>query len=335
VIAIAASTAAVMSVGVARAANPDVAGAAISLPHGVAAIDEVDVKGAVWTLAIDLERGYVDRIDSATHRITTEIELPTGTPTGDNSYYGGMVAAAGSLWVTEAFRDEVLRINPETGRIVARIPTGRYPAFLAAGGGSIWVAQDEAGSVARIAPGSNAVVATVAVGRQDGSGRDQPFELTWDTNAGRLLVTLPFSHRVASISGAGQRLGYFAVSPASACGRAIPVPGGFWLDDTPCSNDMFRWDDAARGITAHFAVVAPFNSSFGGVALGSVLYTGEQICAASGCRDGTVAKRDARTGAVLATRHTGTSLAYLPALAGGDLWVADFDHALLARVALF
>lgn len=107
--------------------------ATIALPHGFAALDEVNAAGSVWSLVVDSERGYLYRIDPRTSRITAELDLPSGPPTGNEAYEGGLVAAYGSLWVAETFRDEVLRIDPVTRRIVRRIPTGRYPAFLAAG----------------------------------------------------------------------------------------------------------------------------------------------------------------------------------------------------------
>ena len=242
--------------------------ATISLPRGFVALDEVDAGGAVWSLAADGQSGYLYRIDPATNTITKEIDLPAGTPTGDDLLSGGgLVVAAGSLWVPEAFRDQVLRIDPLTGRILRRIPTtGRLSDQLAAGGGSVWVNQNEAGSVARIDPGSNTVVATIPVGRQDGTGRDQPLSVSWDAALERVLVTLPFSHRVATIDAETQRVRYLSVAPAYPCGRAIPVPGGFWLDDTPCSPNMYRWDNAAGAITATIAPVAPLNHNLGGVA---------------------------------------------------------------------
>lgn len=310
--------------------------ATISLPHGTVALNEVAAGGAVWSLAADGERGYLYRIDPSTNAITAEIDLPMGTPTGDDLLVAdGMVVAGGSLWVPEAFRDEVLRIDPVNGRILHRIATtGRYPDQLTVGGGSVWVNQGEAASVARIDPASNAVVATIPVGRQDGNGRDQPLEVSWDAALNRVLVTLPQSHRVATIDAASQRVRYLSVTPAFPCGRAIPVPGGFWLDDTPCSSNMFHWDDAAGAVTATIAPVSPLNSNLGGVAAGDVLYTAESYCGPSVCRHGSVIKRDATTGAVLAKRASGLGYTALPSIAATDLWVTDFG-GLLTRVAHF
>ncbi len=289
--------------------------------------------------SVDGQAGYLFRIDPATNTITQEVDLPAGTPTGDDALTGGgLVSAAGSLWVPEAFRDEVLRIDPRTGRIIHRIPTGgRLPDQLAAGGGSVWVNQDEAGSVARIDPGTNTVVATIPVGRQDGTGNDQPLSVSWDAALDRVLVTLPFSHRVATIDATTQRVHYLSVAPAYPCGRAIPVPGGFWLDDTPCSSNMYHWDNAAGAITASTAPLAPLNRNLGGVSDGTVLYTAESHCGRAACGRGTIVKRDATTGAVLATRSSGLGYTALPSIASGDLWCTDDGDrgGQLARVAHF
>ena len=53
----------------------------------------------------------------------------------------GIVAAAGSLWVADREREAtILRVDPDAGTRVDRIPVGGAPGALAAGGGSIWVA---------------------------------------------------------------------------------------------------------------------------------------------------------------------------------------------------
>ena len=329
-----ATTAALLAVGSAAAVTPSAVVATISLPRGFVALDEVDAAGSVWSLAADGQGGYLYRIDPATNAIVSEIDLPPGTPTGDSLLRGAMVVAAGSLWVAATFRDQVWRIDPSTGRIVRRIATGRYPAFLAAGGGSVWVAQDEAGSVARIDPGTNAVVATIPVGWQGPAGVDQPLAVTWDEAGHRVLVTLPHTHRVAVINGSTQRVRTLSVAPAAACGPAIAVPGGFWLDDTPCSVNMFHWSNHAAAVTAQIAPAPGLNANLGGVAEGPVLYTGESYCGPTVCRRGTIVKRDASTGAVLTTRRSGLTFAALPSIASGDLWATDFG-GLLTRVAHF
>ena len=161
-----------LTLGVSSAARADSQSspvlAAITLPGGSTALDEVTVGTAIWTLSVDGNHSYLFRIDPVSNAVTAEIDLPSGTATGDAFYQGGLVYAFGSFWVPETYRDQVWRIDPATGGVQARIGTDRYPALLTAGGGSVWVSQGEAGSVARIDPGTDAVVATIPVGRQSG-----------------------------------------------------------------------------------------------------------------------------------------------------------------------
>ena len=59
-----------------------------------------------------------------------------------------------------------------------------------------------------------------------------------------------FQQRVARIDPTG-KVRYDAVgSVAANCAVLIAAPGGYWLDDTGCSNSYYRWDDARKRITA-------------------------------------------------------------------------------------
>jgi DNA-binding beta-propeller fold protein YncE len=71
----------------------------------------------------------------------------------------GLVAAFGSLWVSEnSISATVIRLDPETGDVLARIP-GLAPtetAGIAVGGGSVWASGQ--GGLLRIDPATNRVV---------------------------------------------------------------------------------------------------------------------------------------------------------------------------------
>ncbi len=76
------------------------------------------------------------------------------------------VAAGGSLWVTD-FEGAVIRVDPETRRVIARIDVEGNPAGIAAGAGGVWVASPDTtpnGSLlSRIDPRSGRVVERVEV----------------------------------------------------------------------------------------------------------------------------------------------------------------------------
>ena len=58
---------------------------------------------------------------------------------------------------------EAVRIDPETGDIVATVPVGEYPLGIAAGAGSIWTVDRDSDTVTRIDPAANEVIATIEV----------------------------------------------------------------------------------------------------------------------------------------------------------------------------
>ena len=63
----------------------------------------------------------------------------------------GVALGFGSLWVADLDAKTVDRVNPRTGRIVARLRVGDHPVHLGAGFGSVWV-RDDSGRVLRITP---------------------------------------------------------------------------------------------------------------------------------------------------------------------------------------
>jgi hypothetical protein len=72
------------------------------------------------------------------------------------------------VWVTLPDKDELLRIDPADGSIVAEIPVGAGPRFLAVGEGGVWVQNNRDGTVTHVDQ-DGAVVATISV---DPSGID-------------------------------------------------------------------------------------------------------------------------------------------------------------------
>ena len=84
----------------------------------------------------------------------------------------GLAVGAGTIWVTHPDTDEVVRLDPRTGQVVARVkldplpfqvaPGDRrfLPSLVAVGAGAGWVGTGR-GAVARIDAASNRVVAVI------------------------------------------------------------------------------------------------------------------------------------------------------------------------------
>lgn len=61
------------------------------------------------------------------------------------------------MWVTNYYRDSVIRVDPAT-RKTREIPVGRGPRGIAFGDGGIWIANSLDDTVTRIDPSSGRVV---------------------------------------------------------------------------------------------------------------------------------------------------------------------------------
>lgn len=125
----------------------------------------IQVPGSADFLAIDgdtvwaTNRGRIERWSRTQGKLA---EVAIARPCG------AMVIAEGSLWVINCADGTLNRIDLQTAKLVATIPTGiakltKSELQLAAGAGSIWVASDAKGVISRVDPATNSVVATVPV----------------------------------------------------------------------------------------------------------------------------------------------------------------------------
>jgi streptogramin lyase len=106
-------------------------------PCGFLAAD----KGGVWSSGA-CGGDVVARIDSRTNKLAASLTEPHPV---------GLEVAFGSVWVAATGSGNVDRIDPRTGRIVARVHIVGLPVRLGVGFGSIWV-NDDFGRVLRIKP---------------------------------------------------------------------------------------------------------------------------------------------------------------------------------------
>jgi outer membrane protein assembly factor BamB len=72
--------------------------------------------------------------------------------------------AFGSVWLSDASRGAVIRVDARTRRVTARIPVGGE-ASIEVGGGSVWALARPSRSLVRIDPRTNRVMARVALGQ--------------------------------------------------------------------------------------------------------------------------------------------------------------------------
>jgi len=142
--------------------------------------------GSVWVLSDS--SGILSRIDPLTNTIQATIKvLP-------NSYC--VAFGYDAIWITSTglvrpipgtgrveakMPGSVQRINPQTNEVIATVPIGLSPRFLAVGENGVWVLNQADGTISRIDPLTNQLTATIA-GKVVGLGGDIA------TGAGRVWV---------------------------------------------------------------------------------------------------------------------------------------------------
>ena len=75
-----------------------------------------------------------------------------------------VAVGAGAVWVANFNDDDVVRVDPLSGKATAKIPVGNGPFSVAVGEGAVWVANQFDDAVVRIDPGTNRVGKSIPVG---------------------------------------------------------------------------------------------------------------------------------------------------------------------------
>ena len=122
------------------AAQPFAGAGAIWIPSG-----EERPAGPVW---------YLTRVDPASNSVVTTV------PMCDVHGHGGTFASE-SLWLACNPDGEVVRLDPATGAVQARIDLAPGIHSMTSGAGSVWVTNHETGMLSRIDAATNRVVASI------------------------------------------------------------------------------------------------------------------------------------------------------------------------------
>ena len=88
------------------------------------------------------------RMDSGSLALQKRVSL------GQENYAYGIAFGAGAVWVVDAQKNLVFRIDPARNRVVAQIKveSGISSDDIAVGGGAVWIADTQTGRVVRIDP---------------------------------------------------------------------------------------------------------------------------------------------------------------------------------------
>jgi streptogramin lyase len=230
---------------------------------------------------------------------------------GDAPY--NVAAGFGSVWVTIFGR--LVRLDPATGAVVARIGVGGRPWGVAVGEGAVWVGNQFDGTVARVDPATNTVAWRVRlntslgeaspVGVAAGGGSvwaaDRSTDQVWrlDPTTGAILGT-------AHIGDAHEFVGF--------------GEGGVWVSSE--DGTVGELDPASGTITRSIAAGA--DADFLGFSPGSVWVTNY--------RSVFLWRIDPATGAVAAKLNIGGGGAQGVAFDGSSLWVAMYNAGEILRI---
>jgi streptogramin lyase len=154
-------------------ANPTVGGVDRIDPTAVEAIERIALPSAnalavgtdaVWATTAppqgSRKRGALARIDPKLNRLVGP-PLPLGRDLAD------VAVAVDAVWVVDRAGDSVVRLDPSTMRMRARVPVGQDPAFVAVSPRAVWVANLGDRTLTRIDPRSNeAAGAPVSLGKE-------------------------------------------------------------------------------------------------------------------------------------------------------------------------
>ena len=122
-----------------------------AIRFGVEPDDLVFAGGSAWVLLRGEQR--LVRVDPATRRVAKSVSLPW-------SPGGRLAAGAGKVWATEDGGPGVAGVDARTGTIARRFDVpGENASGIAFGGGSLWVAQGD--DVARLDPRSGRILARI------------------------------------------------------------------------------------------------------------------------------------------------------------------------------
>lgn len=262
-----------------------------------------------WCLAgVLLALLLAPSVSASTRELT--IHLP-GLPTD-------IVYADGSLWVTTVPSDELLRLDPASGRVLARVrlPSVNPLSRLAVADGSVWVTDTDA-AVYRVDLHTGRLAARIdlrmaAVGVAAGAGS------VWVTAPGQSRGTVfridPATNRVVK-----------RLRTSAGIGPIAYAGGCLWVVDTSgFARGLLRIDPAVDRLRRPPPVL-------GGAIVAPLAGTGRYLWLAG---DGSLFLRyDSRTGKVAAVRLRGAKRAIAFAVAPRFVWATHYYAETLTRIA--
>jgi YVTN family beta-propeller protein len=114
-------------------------------------VDSLDVEFATGEVVMGLGSAWLYQIDGTLFRLDPESgALRARIETGGGMDARGIAVGEGAVWVASLMEGELIRVDPATDRVVARIPVGGEPESVAVTPGAVWVALTSDDIVVRV-----------------------------------------------------------------------------------------------------------------------------------------------------------------------------------------
>ena len=180
--------------------------------------------------------------------IAATIAIPgetTGQVLGVYQDDRGLAFGEGSLWVADSHG--LVRIDPATNAVVARISGPKGGDDIVFADGSVWYDSWEDGTVSRVDPRTNSIVATIPVG-----GGPEGMAVT----PGSIWVASHYSWAVDRIDTATNSVTAVPMpgpaAPANGPQEVTATPTGVWVG-LPATNHVIRIDPVTNTVVAQIA----------------------------------------------------------------------------------
>jgi hypothetical protein len=168
-----------------------------------------------------------------------------------------VAAASDAVWVLNRSRrsgDAILvRVDPATDEVVARIAVGPDAVRVAVGAGMVWVLRSSPNSsdLVQVDPATNQVARTVSLGDPTGTARASGEHLVvaggavWVMHRAGILRVDSGSGRVTTVTGPDR---YGPLSGMAAAGGFIWAVAGMVVQQIRLEDGAIGWEDAPKGL---------------------------------------------------------------------------------------
>jgi DNA-binding SARP family transcriptional activator/ABC-type transport system substrate-binding protein len=251
-----------------------------------------------WVWVANADDQSLSRIDPTTRKRNGPVVSLGATP-------AGLAVGFDSVWVLDRDVPQLLRVDPDIGRVLTKIPLplaagGYFPAGVTVGAGSVWAAYDSPGQLVRVDPATGRVVKRIVIG--------SPTAIAFGADA--VWIGGPYDG-VTRIDPSTNTVRHYEPLPNTVTGIAV---GNGYVWATVGADDVVWQLDTDGNVQRSFGT---------GSGPAGVTISGGAVWVANS-RDGTVTRVDPSDPNARTTTGVGNRLAAIvavPVASGAEVWL--------------